>query len=195
MRLDPTIRIDKASERRLLQALDEFPVAVQDKLTKGALRQFAKYQMGSIAPKNKNLNPKHLKFRIKMWPSGITWLGVGYRQIPGVVPFDAKGRKLREQYDSLGVGWRSHFEELGFHTWSTFFSISGPRAKGRGWKRGLRHRGRGQYIRGTKASEIAAKATAPALLPFLKRELEFFLAQKVKGKRARRKRLVLEGSN
>lgn len=186
-----TMRADPKSLEEIRNALDQFEVAVQDRITRSALRQFAKLEMTGISQGNGRwLNPKHMAFRVKFWPRGIAWLGVGYRTIPGTFPGGSlNGRSLRRAYDLYGEGWRSHFAELGFHTWSKSLRIP-PSAKvlKRGWKKGLYHRGRGDFKRGTKASEITHQAMSPRLIPFLKREIEFVMSQKIDGKkRARRK--------
>lgn len=184
-----TARLDKLSQAELRAALETLPLEVQDKVAKSALRQFARYEMPKIASMNGRwLNPKHLAYRQKNWPSGIAWVGVGYRLPGGMINFQGKGRARRAEYDNLGVGWRSHFTELGFHTWPK--GIEPPeRGRGRGWKKGLRHRGVGGYHRGTKASEIVHNASSLALLSFLKREVQFFIEKATIGRRARRTRI------
>lgn len=192
MSFTATATVDPKSLQEVRNALDQFEVAVQDRITKSALRRFAKLEMTGISQANgKYLNPKHMAFRVKFWPKGIAWLGVGYRYRPGSFGTgEIGGRKLRDAYDAEGEGWRSHFAELGFHTWSTSLRRP-PSAKqlGKGWKKRLYHRGRGAFKRGTKASEITHQALSPRLLPYLKAEIEFVLAQlKPDGKRkARRK--------
>jgi hypothetical protein len=186
-----TATVDPKSLEEIRNALDQFEVAVQDRITKSALRQFAKLEMTGISQGNGQwLNPKHMAYRVKFWPKGIVWLGVGYRYRPGSFGSgEGGGRRRRAAYDAEGEGWRSHFAELGFHTWSTSLRRP-PSAKqlGKGWKKGLYHRGRGYFKRGTKASEITHQAMSPRLIPFLQREIEFVMSQKIKGnKRARRK--------
>lgn len=179
--------LDKKSLEEVTAALREFSAELQDRITKSALRSFAKLQMAGIGQGNARwLNPKHLAYRVKFWPSGIAWLGVGYHQPPGFVNFGPAGRARRTAYDAAGVGWRSHFAELGFHTWGGGLQRP-PGRKGFGWKKGLYHRGRGVAHRGTLSSVITAQATSPLLLPYLRRELAFMNAQKFSGKRARRK--------
>jgi hypothetical protein len=182
-----TVSLDKKSLEEVTAALREFSAELQDRITKSALRSFAKLQMAGIRAGNAgNLNPKHLAYRVKFWPSGIAWLGVGYRQPPGFINYAGAGRSRRTAYDAAGVGWRSHFTELGYHTWGGGLQRP-PGRKGFGWKKGLYHRGRGVAHRGTLSSVITAQATSPMLLPFLRRELAFMNAQKFSGKRARRK--------
>ena len=181
--------LDKKSLEEVTAALREFSAELQDRIAKGALRQFAKFQMAGIRAGNAgNLNPKHLAYRVKMWPSGIAWLGVGYRQPPGFLNVAGTGSARRVAYDAMGVGWRSHFTELGYHTWGGGLQRP-PGRKGKGWKKGLYHRGRGVAHRGTLSSVITAQATSPMLLPFLRRELAFMAAKSFTGKGAKRQKI------
>ena len=184
-----TVSLDKKSLDEVTAALREFSAELQTRIAKSALRQFARFQMTGIGQGNSRwLNPKHLAYRVKFWPSGIAWLGVGYQQPPGFVNFGPSGRARRTAYDAAGVGWRSHFAELGFHTWGGGLQRP-PGRKGKGWKKGLYHRGRGVAHRGTLSSVITAQATSPMLLPFLRRELAFMAAQKFTGKGAKRQKI------
>jgi hypothetical protein len=184
-----TVSLDKKSLEEVTAALREFSAELQDRIAKGALRQFAKFQMAGIRAGNAgNLNPKHLAYRVKMWPSGIAWLGVGYRQPPGFLNVAGTGSARRVAYDAMGVGWRSHFTELGYHTWGGGLQRP-PGRKGKGWKKGLYHRGRGVAHRGTLSSVITAQATSPMLLPFLRRELAFMAAKSFTGKGAKRQKI------
>jgi len=188
-----TVRLDGKSEERVRMALNQFEIVVQDRIVKSALRQFAKHEAKLIAAtQTQYLNPKHMAYRAKLWPSGIAWCGVGYRLPPGTAGADQyTGRAKRAFYDSQGVGWRSHFTELGFHT----YPVGGKTGVigGRGWKRGLRHRGMGGYIRGTGASRRMHQAFGPRVRDFLAREIAFVREQQIKGKRARRSKIVVEG--
>jgi hypothetical protein len=184
-----TVSLDKKSLEEVTAALQEFSAELQDRITKSALRSFAQLQMAGIGQGNARwLNPKHLAYRVKFWPSGIAWLGVGYRQPPGFVNYAGAGRTRRTAYDAAGVGWRSHFAELGFHTWGGGLQRP-PGRRGKGWKKGLYHRGRGVAHRGTLSSVITAQATSPMLLPFLRRELAFMAAQSFTGKGAKRQKI------
>ena len=189
-----TIRVNPDDERKVRMALEQFSIVVQDRIVKNALRQFARHEAKLIAAtQTQYLNPKHMAYRAKLWPSGIAWCGVGYRLPPGTAGADQyTGRAKRAFYDSQGVGWRSHFTELGFHTYPT-----GGRTRdtgGRGWKRGLRHRGMGGYVRGTGASRRMHQAFGPRVREFLAREISFVREQMIKGKRARRAKIVVEGT-
>lgn len=169
--------------------LDAFVVEVQDKIVKSALRQYAKDQCAvaaSLTPQRYVQSRKHLAYRVKFWPSGIAWVGVGYRMIPGTVPGGEIGRSRRAIYDLYGTGWRTHFMELGFHTWGKGLRKP-PRALGRGWKRRLYHRGRGVYHRGKFVSLMTLQATSHRVIPYLMREIDFMIRKREVGRRARRK--------
>ena len=188
-------RIDPESERSVLQALNQFEISVSDRIVRKALREFARYEMAKIAPLNQQLNPKHEKYRIRYWPNGIAWLGIGYYVGPMGARFKDTprgGRALRRYYDQNGEGWRSHFAELGFHTWPRGARIPEGRG-GRGWKRKLYHRGRGGYHRGTKASLLVHQAVGPLVRQFIAREIAFQMQKATHGRRARRQPIKLEG--
>lgn len=173
-------------------ALNQYAIDVQDRITRRALRYFAKDECDRIKAARGAVylaSSKHLGFRIKFWPSGVVWLGVGDRVIPGTSSAtrgenrSIGGRARRRIYDEEGLGWRTHFGELGFHTWPKGRPHDGI---GKGWKRKLRHRGMGGYHRGTRASEITHRTFGPRVLEYLVRELRFMEDKKTKGRRARR---------
>lgn len=186
-------KIDPASEKSVLEALNQFEISVSDRIVRKALREFAEFEMARIAPLNNMLNPKHEAYRIRYWPNGIAWLGVGYRVIPGFAGNDkVVGRARRKMYDAEGEGWRSHFAELGFHSWRK--GMARPQGRtGKGWKRNLRHRGRGDYHRGTKASQLVHQAVGPLVRQFIAREIAFHMQKRTHGRRARRMPIKLEG--
>lgn len=162
--LDLSLTMDPTVLRKFTQALDQFPVEVQDRVVKRAMRPFLNEEMRLIRAYNGNRLPrKDLKAKIKQFKSGVTWAAIGYRSPIRSSKRDkgtSRGRARRAAYDLEGTGWRSHFAELGFHTWSK----SLPRPRDRhflGWKRGLLHRGRGHWVRGTYASILAHRAMAP----------------------------------
>jgi len=171
-------------------ALNEFTIKVQDRITKSALRQFALDECArirAIRGAGFAASSKHLTYRVKFWPSGIVWLGVGDRTIPGFSSAAGlSGRAKRKAYDSEGLGWRTHFEELGFHSWDPSWPKVG---QGRGWKRGQRHRGRGMYHRGSNASLIAHQSMSPMVVQYLIREIQFVHDKMSKGNRASRQRV------
>jgi len=173
-------------------ALDQYAIAVQDRITRSALRHYAKDECARIkAARGATYaaSSKHLGFRIKFWPSGVVWLGVGDRIMPGTSSASREanrhigGRAKRRIYDEEALGWRTHFGELGWHTYPRGAPHNGV---GRGWKKGLRHRGRGGYHRGTRASEIVHRTFGPQVLSYLIYELQLMEAPKTMGRKARR---------
>lgn len=157
-----TAKIDSDNERRLRQALEQFPLAVQDAIVREGMRPFLKKELAMIRALNGNkLPPKQARAKVKAFTGGVLWGSVAYKTAkPSDSTKELSGRARRAAYDADGVGWRSHFTELGTHTWSKSLARP-PRARGKGWKRGLYHRGRGKFIRGTLASEVTARAMTP----------------------------------
>jgi len=145
--------------RAVVKALEQFPLAIQDRIVKDAIRPFLKKELSAIRARNADkLPPRDARAKMKNF-KGTAWGSVAYRTGKA----DTKGlggRKLRASYDAAGTGWRSHFTELGTHSWSKSLRRP-PLARGKGWKRGLYHRGRGQYLRGTHASELTHAALGP----------------------------------
>jgi hypothetical protein len=190
MELSAKVNLRDLAEVR--EALDGFAIKVQDRIAKQALRQFAKAEgrLITVLRGSKYVNSsRHMAAQVRAWPSGIVWVGIGDRTIPGYTSMAtaaATGRSKRKMYDAEGLGWRTHFIELGFHTWDPSWPKVGT---GRGWKRGHRHRGRGIFHRGTRASEIAHQSMAPMILPYLVREIQFVYDRMSKGNRARRQTL------
>jgi hypothetical protein len=160
--------------KQIRDALDEFEIKVQDKIVRQALTAFSREEIAAIRSRN-DLNPNHLKGKRKIYRSGIAWNSVAYLAAPRGAGDGLGGRAKRKAYDAAGVGWRSHFTELGFHSWAKGMSHAGKAlgqsVRGRAWKRGLRHRGRGVYHRGTRASELVHRAFAPRLLQHLWRAI------------------------
>lgn len=191
MSSDLAITVNKKSQAELQAWLNMFPVAMQDALMKRALRQYARDAMAVMKAQTPNRYPdakNSIRYKMKLWPSDIIWVGIGYRTIPGQSAGRfAFGRQRRAIYDEEGVGWRTHFMELGFHTWSSALRKP-PTARGLGWKRGLYHRGRGSYKRGKFVSQIAAQATSGKVVPYMIRELDFATRQALaRSKREMRK--------
>ena len=177
MNFATTATVDRKTAEQLRKALDQFPLAVQDATVRKALRPFLTKEMGLIRAANGNRLPKKdLKSKIKVFRSGVCWGSTAYRtgraNVSGI-----GGRAKRSAYDAAGTGWRSHFAELGTHTWSTSLRTP-PSARGRGWKRGLYHRGRGQYLRGTHASELVHRAMAPMFANMVAIELRLLIEGK-----------------
>lgn len=157
MNFATTATVDRKTAEQLRKALDQFPLAVQDSVVRKALRPFLQKEMSLIRAANGDRLPKKdLKSKIKVFRSGVCWGSTAYKtgraNVNGI-----GGRAKRKAYDAAGTGWRSHFAELGTHVWSTSLRTP-PSARGLGWKRGLYHRGRGTYLRGTHASELAHRS-------------------------------------
>jgi hypothetical protein len=171
----------KANPEDLVQikkALDAFEIAVQDKIVRMALRRFNQEEARLVASINRRyLDPSQAKGKAKIFKGGTAWGSVAYPMPAFGTSYEGFGRARRKQYDAAGVGWRSHFTELGFHTWAKGMMHAGRsndaaaaalrQTRGKAWKKGLKHRGRGVYHRGTRASELAHKAMTPKLLPYL----------------------------
>lgn len=154
-----TATVDPKTAAQLRKALDQFPLAAQDAIIRKAIKPFLKKEMALIRAANADKLPaKDLKAKVKVFKSGVCWGATAYKtKRVKTGTGEIGGRRLRAVYDSAGTGWRSHFTELGTHAWSTSLRTP-PSARGLGWKRGLYHRGRGKYLRGTHASELAHRA-------------------------------------
>lgn len=175
-----TATVDQKTQAQLKAALEQFPLAVQDRIVRNAIRPFLNKEMQQIRALNATkLNPRHLKGKVKIFRSGVAWGSTAYRT-GKVSTGQATGRARRELYDLEGVGWRSHFTELGTHTWSSALRRP-PRARGLGWKRGLYHRNRGNYLRGTHASEIVHRAMAPLFAGMLRDALNLAIQKRNAG--------------
>lgn len=185
--LQLTVELDKASLARVMKWLLMFPLEVQDRITKNALRYYAKdvmYMASGLTPRRQGFSRLGWAYRIKAWPSGMVWVGIGERIKPGKSQAgDLRGRKRRQFYDSEGVGWRTHFTELGHHSWPIGKNHGGH---GRGWKLAKYHRGQGQKKPGTRASIIAMQAMSRKVIPYLLQELHI-ATQRMHGLRVNRK--------
>lgn len=161
-----TATVDPKTTRQLKLALDQFPLAAQDAIVRKAIRPFLAKEMQLIRALNGNrLPPNDMKAKVKVFRSGVAWGSTAYKTGKVTVGVTV-GRAKRALYDAAGTGWRSHFTELGTHTWANSLRTP-PSARGLGWKRGLYHRGRGKYLRGTHASELAHKAMSSQFQPML----------------------------
>lgn len=159
MNFATTATVDRKTAEQLRKALDQFPLAAQDAIIRKAIKPFLNKEMALIRAANANKLPaKDLKAKVKVFKSGVCWGATAYKtKRVKTGTGEIGGRRLRAVYDSVGTGWRSHFTELGTHAWSTSLRTP-PGARGLGWKRGLYHRGRGTFLRGTHASELAHRA-------------------------------------
>lgn len=169
--------VDPKTARQLRLALDQFPLAAQDAIVRKAIRPFLAKEMKLIRSLNGDRLPKKdLKGKVKIFRSGVAWGATAYK-VGRPVKGQVGGRALRAQYDAAGTGWRSHFAELGTHAWSTSLRTP-PSARGIGWKRRLYHRGRGTFIRGTHASELAHRAMASQFQPMMVNALNMLIESK-----------------
>jgi hypothetical protein len=177
-----TFRPNPSDLAKLKAELNQFAIATQDAIVRKAARKFASEEIARLAPRNRaTLPPRDAKKKIKIFKSGVVWIAVGYKTGYGNYG-DLGGRARRKAYDLEGTGWRSHFTELGFRSWAKgmrFGRSDEQRASlGKGWKRGLRHRGRGVYHRGTRASELVHYMMAPKLIGYLQDELRSEIAKR-----------------
>lgn len=190
-----TIRPDPKSLDEIRKALDAFEIKTQDAIARKALRNYSKSVARlarSLTPSASGVSDKSLAYKVKMNPSGVAWSAVGYKTTGRPIPKQGKGgRALRKVYDSYGSGWRSHFTELGFHSYPV--GRQSPYG-GLGWKRGQYHRGTGRYRIGTFATIKAQQVLGPTLLRHLQAAL-YEADQKAKGAKVNRKqvRIILEG--
>jgi hypothetical protein len=195
-----TFRPNPSDLAKLKAELNQFAIATQDAIVRRAARKFAKEEIARLTPGNaRTLPPRDAKHKIKIFKSGVVWIAVGYKAGRGDFGL-LQGRVRRKAYDAEGTGWRSHFTELGFHSWAkgmyhervdpSFVLMTDEQRKaqrkgfakgrGKGWKRGLRHRGRGVYHRGTRASELTHAVMAPRLIGYLQDELRSEISKRSK---------------
>lgn len=190
-----TATVSPASLERVRNAIDEFSIKTQDGIVKTALRNYSKQVARltrAMTPSATGVSDKSLHYKVKMHPSGVAWSAVGFKQGTKPIPKGTKsGRNLRRVYDSFGSGWRSHFTELGFHSYP--IGRDTPWG-GKGWKRGQYHRGQGQYHIGTKASIRAQEILGPTLLRHLQVEI-YKATQNLTGRKPTKKAiaLIMEG--
>jgi hypothetical protein len=176
---------------RIQNALGQFEVKVQDQIARKALRAYAKDVIRAArahTPIRNGYTVTSLASKVKAWPNGMAWAAINYKGL-GRKQSSATGagRLRRKQYDAEGVGWRTHFTELGFHSWpktriNLRRGVEG--GGGKGWKKGQYHRGSGQYHRGTMATVIAQTAMTGRLIPHLQAAIRDAMIQVEKGKGA-----------
>lgn len=187
--------VDPKTARQLRLALDQFPLAAQDAIVRKAMKPFLAKEMQLIRAANQNKLPSNqLKAKVKVYKSGVCWGSAAYKTgRADTGTGEVGGRRKRAIYDAAGTGWRSHFTELGTHAWSTSLRTP-PSARGIGWKRGLYHRGRGTYLRGTHASELAHRAMSSQFAPMLVKALNLLIESRNQsvGRAAPRMMLVEE---
>jgi len=178
MPLQLNINLDQKSARALRSALNKVPLELQEKAGKKALRTFGGRVTRIARPRiDWRKTAKSLKSKIKKYKDTL-WLGVGSKISAAPVSTAATGgRARRRAYDEFSPGWRSHWEELGFHTWQKGWQRT-RRSAGRGWKKGLKHRGRGVFHRGSKALTTAFNATASQFRPIVANAIDKYLESK-----------------
>lgn len=165
--LEVSAKLDNASMLQVRHALEQFPLAVQDRVMRRALWQYntriAKATKGLRASRTGRLR-RATSVKIKNY-KGVCWGSVAARTgLPKDTPIPPSGKARRAIYD-MNAGWREHFTEIGWHSWPK--GLKFPGVKGRGWKKGKYHRGRGQYHRGSLALLTMAQVFQPRLLPLL----------------------------
>jgi hypothetical protein len=167
-----SLQIDPASARALSDALGKLAVQIQDKVCRNAIRKFNKDVMSATAsatPSASGASRQGVTQKVKLF-DGIAWGSVGFKASGRKSQSVEGGRARHRDYDSEGVGWRTHFTELGYHSWPK--GRKAPKqGLGRGWKKGVKHRGQGQYHAGTFASIRAQRVLAPKLLAYLNAEI------------------------
>lgn len=160
MPLQLNITVDPASARALRSALERVPLDMQDKAAGKAMRRFGRIVIAKARPSMRSKTVRRgLTAKIKRYKN-LTWLGVGTKMKTLPQKAQSGSRAKREAYDQYTPGWRSHWEELGWHTWAKGWQRV-RRGLGRAWKRGLKHRGRGVFHRGSGALGSAAASMAP----------------------------------
>lgn len=165
-------KLDGQGALAVKHALEQFPLAVQDRVMRRALwaynTQIAK-QVKMMRPTRTGQLRRAMSVKIKNY-KGVCWGSVAGRTgLPKDKPIPPSGKARRAIYDQ-NAGWREHFAEIGYHIWPKGVK-SGMRRPGRGWKLRKYHRGKGTYRRGSLALLTMAQVFQPRLLPILRDEL------------------------
>jgi len=172
----------------LTETLEGWPAAIQDKCVRNALRRWGKgvqQRAAAATVKKTGAVARSLRVKVKAYDRGrIMWAAVGHGRMSYGDIGEIKGRARRAIYDTDG-GWRAHFTELGFHQWSPSWSMSEKQrevrrkreslfgqGKGKGWRLGRYHRGRGVFYRGTMPLTRSGASMVGMLLPLIKDEVE-----------------------
>lgn len=166
-----TARLNASDAAALRRELEKFPLAVQDQVARKALTAYNREVVAATkgrTPVRTGKLRRSVTGKVKRY-RGVVWGAVAHKtSFPRDKAALAVGGKARRAVYDMGAGWRSHFTDLGWHSWP---KSDLRRGKGKGWKKGLHHRGRGTYHRGVHALETAALATSPRLLPKLREVL------------------------
>ena len=165
-------KLDQASAAEVKRLLEQFPIAVQDRVMRRALwnynRMIAKATKAQRPTRTGQLK-RATSVKMKNY-KGLIWGAVAGRTgLPKDREIPPSGKARRAFYD-VNAGWREHFTELGWHSWSKAWTSPG-RGAGKGWKLGRLHRGRGNYHRGSLALLTAAQVFQPRLRVFLNEAL------------------------
>jgi hypothetical protein len=161
-----TTKLDGASAAEVKRLLEQFPLAVQDRVMRRALWNYNRMIAKTVKAQRPSRTGKLRRatsVKMKNY-KGVMWGAVAGRTgLPKDRVIPPSGKARRAIYD-MNAGWREHFTELGWHSWP---SGDPRRGKGKGWKKGLFHRGRGTYHRGSLALLTAAQVFQPRLRSFL----------------------------
>ncbi|MFM1935168.1 MAG: hypothetical protein RI990_127 [Planctomycetota bacterium] len=167
-----TAELNQASAADVKRMLEQFPLAVQDRVMRRALWSYnAKIAKAAKAARpvrtgrlKKSTSVKIKRYKWSMWGAVAARTGLPK---DGVIP--ASGKARRVVYD-VNAGWREHFTELGWHSWSKSWPKPG-KGSGKDWKKKRYHRGRGNYHRGSMALITAAQVFQPRLRQHLNEAL------------------------
>jgi len=179
MPLQLNITIDRASAQSLKHALEKLPLELQDKAARKALNKYGKVAVAAAKPSIEwRTVERGMRAKVKKY-KGVMWVAIAAALNPAQVKkLDTLGgRARRRSYDQFSPGWRQHWEDLGFHTWQKGWQRV-RRAAGRGWKKGLKHRGRGVFHQGSNALSKAAQATAASFRQICATEIAAFIKEK-----------------
>jgi hypothetical protein len=163
-----TATLDRRSALELKRELEKFPLAVQDKVARQALAGYNREVATALkarTPVRTGRLKRSVTGKVKKY-KGVVWGAVAHKtSFPKDRAQAATGGRARRAIYDLGAGWRSHFTELGYHSWPK--GEKGGKGSGKGWKKGRYHRGRGGYHRGTLAMLTLVQVMQPRLLPKL----------------------------
>lgn len=163
-----TAVIDKNSAIEVRRLLERFPLTAQDAILRKAMRNYNRSvakQVKAARPKRTGALAKAVSVKVKNY-KGVIWGCVAARTgLPKDKNPPKGGRALRKFYDR-NAGWREHFQELGFHSWSPSWPKPG-KGSGKGWKLGKYHRGRGRHHAGDFRMMSIAIANSPRLRQYL----------------------------
>lgn len=180
MPLKLEVSIDRKSRSALRRALNKVPLDLQEKAGKKALRTFGGRITRRARPTIEwRKTAASLKTKIKKYRKTILWLIVGSKVMDTSKnkrrPYGMlRGRALRASYDTFSPGWRSHWEEFGFHSFRKgSYGLQGKKL-GRGWRAGLKGRN-GQFHRGSGSLGRAYTMVAPQYMKIMVDAIDKYL--------------------